>query len=625
MSTRLSEALEKDGVEVQEFLRGLEVRQESGVNQGHKVGECTEEPREEEGHLNLGDSASVIGIQSVASGRSQQSRASSTGSRHAVLAASRARLAAQLRPMKEIDAIEREEAALKARRERVGLEAELAGVEAEEKALRAIKVKEKEITHLPRVREHTSPDVSGSEKPMHLNTEAPEIGLSGYRCSGENDQRDLSNREVMQALISCNLKSLIPKQDIVKFDGDRTKYFKFIRSFDEVFSSQLTNDKERLRYLDLYTTGMPNDIVASCIHLEASEGYKQARKLLEERYGNLEQIATAFVEKIIKWKYIRENNAEEYDEYSVALKTCRNAISCVSYGIAELQNPKTMRLIISKFSLGVQTRWWRVADKINEKKEDCVEVEVVQGAEVVQEVEVIGSEHSNRALVAQEEGTHNKIAMFRAVRGGSIGEVACSLVSGLSALDYEGKTCITLPPVLSAPRIPIDECDVVRSRDLERWPHLREIYIPEVEAEVGLLIRNNVPHLLEPREVINSTRLHEPHAIRTLLGWVVCGAKDKGGQEHVNKIQVTSKRLELDRMLVESYNREYDDVASNRREMSAVDRKWLEIIEKGVRKKGRTYEVPLPLRGNHGPLPETRDIALRRMHSLRKKLVKDGT
>ncbi|XP_068229736.1 uncharacterized protein [Palaemon carinicauda] len=436
---------------------------------------------------------------------------------------------------------------------------------------------------------------------MHLNTEAPEIGLSGCRCSGENEQRDLSNREIMQALISCNLKSLIPKQDIVKFDGDRTKYFKFIRSFDEVFSSQLTNDKERLRYLDLYTTGMPNDIVASCIHLEASEGYKQARKLLEERYGNLEQIATAFVEKIIKWKYIRENNAEEYDEYSVALKTCRNAISCVPYGIAELQNPKTMRLIISKFSLGVQTRWWRVADKINEKKKrtvsfDDLEVEVVQGAEVVQEVEVIGSEHSNRALVAQEEGTHNKIAMFRATLGSTerqdvkvnvetingVGEVACSLVSGLSVLDYEGKTCITLPPVLSAPRIPIDECDVVRSRDLERWPHLREIYIPEVEAE------------------------------------------DKGRQEHVNKIQVTSKRLELDRMLVESYNREYDDVASNRREMSAEDRKWLEIIEKGVRKKGRTYEVPLPLRGNHGPLPETRDIALRRMHSLRKKLVKDG-
>ncbi|XP_068206228.1 uncharacterized protein [Palaemon carinicauda] len=212
---RLSEALEKDGVEVQEFLQGLDVRQDSGVNQGHKVGECTEEPREEEGHLNLGDSASVIGMQSVASGRSQRSRASSTGSRRVLLAVSRARLAAQLRVMKEINAIEREEAALKSKREMeiksiereeaalkskremLGLEAEFAGLEAEEKVLKDLKEKNKEITHIPTIREHTNPDVSGSERPMHLNTKTPEIGLSGCCCSGGNDQRDLSNKEVI--------------------------------------------------------------------------------------------------------------------------------------------------------------------------------------------------------------------------------------------------------------------------------------------------------------------------------------------------------------------------------------------------------------------------------------------
>ncbi|XP_068233412.1 uncharacterized protein [Palaemon carinicauda] len=195
---------------------------------------------------------------------------------------------------------------------------------------------------------------------------------------------------------------------------------------------------------------MPKEIVVACLHLEASEGYKQARKLLEEQYGNLEQIATAFVDKIIKWKDIRENNEEEYDEYSVTLKTCRNAILCVPYGIAELKNPKTMRLILSKFPSSVWTRWCRVADKIISEKKRTVSFD-----------------------------------------------------------------------------------------DL-----------------------------------------------------VVCEAKNKGCQEHVNRIRVTSKHLELDRILVESYNHEYDDIASNKREMSAEDRKWLEIIEKGVRTVGGSYEVP---------------------------------
>ncbi|XP_068245320.1 uncharacterized protein [Palaemon carinicauda] len=229
--------------------------------------------------------------------------------------------------MNEIQAIEQEEAALRSKREKLSLEEKLAEVEAEEKVLQDFEENDREITHIPRIREHTSPDISGSVRPMRLNIEASEMRLGGRRSSGGNDQGDLSNKEVMQALTSCSLKSLMPKQDIAKFDWDHTNYFRFIRSFDDVFSSQLTNDKERLRYLDLYKTGRPNEIVAACLHLEASEGYKQARKLLEERYGNLEQIASAFVDKIIKWKAIRENNAEEYDEYSVAPKTCRNAIS----------------------------------------------------------------------------------------------------------------------------------------------------------------------------------------------------------------------------------------------------------------------------------------------------------
>ncbi|XP_064115136.1 uncharacterized protein LOC135221251 [Macrobrachium nipponense] len=247
-------------------------------------------------------------------------------------------------------------------RVKLRLEAEIAEVVAEEKILQQFDEDDREITPVTRIREHIDPDIGRSEQPMSLGAVAPAVN------SGRNNQRDLSYEEVMQALISCSLKSLMPKQDIAKFEGDYTKYFRFIHSFDDVFSSQLTNDKERLRYLDLYTTGRPNEIVAACLHLDASEGYRQARKLLEERYSNHKQIATTYVDKVIKWKDMGENNAEDFDEYAVMLKTCRNAISCVPYGVAALQNPKTMRLILSKFPSSVQDRWCRVADKIISEK-----------------------------------------------------------------------------------------------------------------------------------------------------------------------------------------------------------------------------------------------------------------
>ncbi|XP_064097989.1 uncharacterized protein LOC135209221 [Macrobrachium nipponense] len=254
----------------------------------------------------------------------------------------------KLQKLEELQAIEREEEALRQRREKLRLEAEIAEVVAEEKVLQQFDENNREIAPVTRIREHIDPDIDRSEQPMGLGAVAPEVS------SGGNNQGDLSNKEILQTLISCSLKGLMPKQDMAKFDGDYTKYFRFIRSFDDIFSSQLTNDKERLRYLDLYTTGRPNEIVAVCLHLDASEGYRQARKLLEERYGNLEQIATAYVDKVIKWKDMGENNAEDFDEYAVMLKTCRNAISCVPYGVAELQNPKTMRLILSKFPSSVR-------------------------------------------------------------------------------------------------------------------------------------------------------------------------------------------------------------------------------------------------------------------------------
>ncbi|XP_066941092.1 uncharacterized protein [Macrobrachium rosenbergii] len=310
---------------------------------------------------------------------------SSSGSRRALAAVTRARLEAKLQKLDELQAIEREEERLKReeerlkreeerlkreeerlkqKREKLRLEAELAEVVAEEKVRQQFDENAKEVTPVTRVRVHMDPDTGRSEQPMTLGTEAHEANLGGNGSSAGNHQRDLSNKEIMQALISCSLKTLMPKQDIAKFDGDYTKYFRFICSFDNVFSSQLTNDKERLRYLDLYTTGRPNEIVAACLHLDVSEGYRQARKLLEERYGDLEQIATAYVDKVVKWKDMGENNAEDFDEYAVVLKTCRNAILCVPYGEAELQNPKTMRLILRKFPSSVQDRWCRVADKL---------------------------------------------------------------------------------------------------------------------------------------------------------------------------------------------------------------------------------------------------------------------
>lgn len=68
--------------------------------------------------------------------------------------------------------------------------------------------------------------------------------------------------------------------------------------------------------------------------------------------------------------------------------------------------------------------------------------------------------------------------------------------------------------------------------------------LPQINAEVGLLIGTNVPKAMEPWQEIHSER-DGPYAVRTALGWVVNGPlrslemdRDKGESHTVNRLSV---------------------------------------------------------------------------------------
>ena len=70
--------------------------------------------------------------------------------------------------------------------------------------------------------------------------------------------------------------------------------------------------------------------------------------------------------------------------------------------------------------------------------------------------------------------------------------------------------------------LPVDIDSIPRTEEPSKWPYLSEVQIPKPNAEVELLIGNNVPKAIEPWRVINS---HGDglYAVETLLGWVING------------------------------------------------------------------------------------------------------
>lgn len=96
------------------------------------------------------------------------------------------------------------------------------------------------------------------------------------------------------------------------------------------------------------------------------------------------------------------------------------------------------------------------------------------------------------------------------------------IVSGLEVAGLKCDNFCELPKTFTQECMPVHRGNIPRQRDLQRWPHLKDVHLPEIDAEIELLMGTNVPKAFEPSQVVHSDN-GGPHAIRTMLGWTVNG------------------------------------------------------------------------------------------------------
>ena len=109
------------------------------------------------------------------------------------------------------------------------------------------------------------------------------IGSNAVECGDIPDK----NQPDMVAMMSKLLRQqAAPDVDIVIFTGDPVDYHYFIAVFDEVVEKKIDDPRGRLVGLIKYTDGQPKEMIKYCIQQPAAVGYKNARSLLEEKYGN---------------------------------------------------------------------------------------------------------------------------------------------------------------------------------------------------------------------------------------------------------------------------------------------------------------------------------------------------
>ncbi|KAL9958369.1 hypothetical protein ACROYT_G035375 [Oculina patagonica] len=192
------------------------------------------------------------------------------------------------------------------------------------------------------------------------------------------------------------------------------------------------------------------------------------------------------------------------------------------------------------------------------------------------------------------------------------------------------QSSLEIPKVWTVDRLNISEQSIPREQDADQWPHLSDIYLPEIDSkEVRLIIGCNVPDafwVLEERRGGKG----DPVAIRSILGWTIVGPIEKIEDEHsfnVNFVRLAEQRDEDEILLQQVENfwkTEFTDtIASSKVAMSVEDERALRIMEGSVKKVSGHYQIALPWRQHPPYLPYSRALAVQRLYLLKKKFLRD--
>ena len=225
-------------------------------------------------------------------------------------------------------------------------------------------------------------------------------------------------------------------------------------------------------------------------------------------------------------------------------------------------------------------------------------------------------------------------------------------LKGLSVRgNFSNSEVIEIDTVFTQKELPTDAKELPTPDSLAKWDYLKFLnnHLSTEGLELELLIGADCPKALEPRDVVPS-RNGGPYAFKTALGWCVVGpirdtetatrklcnriaVRDIGESDiakHHFEIQNKVKETEISEMLKKLYNSDFNEPKIQERnglkftELSIEDIQFLERMDSNIEKVNKQYSLPLPFRDENISLPNNREVAIKRLRSLKRRLMKEN-
>lgn len=176
--------------------------------------------------------------------------------------------------------------------------------------------------------------------------------------------------------------------------------------------------------------------------------------------------------------------------------------------------------------------------------------------------------------------------------------VGTNVVSGLEVAGLESGNFCDLSHIYTQRTMPVHNGNIPHQNDISQWSYLGDVYLPEINSEIELLIGSDVPRVLEPLDVIQSVG-DGPYAVKTLLGWTVNGpleGKNGDAQEQSVKSVKRISVVKLDELWKQQFENDFPECVRDVHEHSKEDRQFLDVVSSSAELVDGHYYIGLPFK-----------------------------
>jgi transposase InsO family protein len=289
------------------------------------------------------------------------------------LMAKKAMLEAEFKLLEEQEALEKEELLLKQKKDRLKLRKMIATVAAEENAIAACG----EEAGLVVVEEvYDQQDIVGKsdgisheeiqkwidDSPSHERdadrqdiVDIPSVQSTLQTKDGQYQFGEYlkQNQENQQKFIDA---ILLPKVELMTFDGNPLQYYVFWRAFESTVQRDSIDDASKVARLIHYCSGRAKNAIQCCAVMPPSEGFKKAKEILKERFGNDYLIAQAWLKKVCDRQIIKASDGSQLQDFADDLKNAVETLDAMKL-TAEINVQGTLVKLIDKLPQHLKNRW----------------------------------------------------------------------------------------------------------------------------------------------------------------------------------------------------------------------------------------------------------------------------